>query len=62
MQSIQVRECTTERRVSPEEFASMIGVSVYTVYRMCRRKDLVAAKVAGQWRINASESLAKLGI
>ena len=62
MHHSQVRECATERRVSPEEFSGMIGVSVYTIYRMCRRKELVAAKVAGQWRINVSESLAKLGI
>jgi len=52
----------TERRVSPEEFARQLDVSVHTVYRMCRRKELVAAKVAGQWRINASASLARLGI
>lgn len=57
-----VKERKAERRVSPEEFADVVGVSVYTIYRMCRRNDLVAAKVSNQWRINVNESLAKLGI
>ena len=61
MQATQ-QSAAAERRVSPEEFANVIGVSVYTIYRMCKRNELVAAKVAGQWRINASKSLAKLGI
>ena len=56
------QEYCTERRLSPEEFANVMGVSVYTIYRMCKRNELVAAKVAGQWRINASKSLAKLGL
>ena len=61
MQAAQ-QSVMTERRVSPEEFAAMLSVSVTTIYRMLKRGDIVAAKVAGQWRINASESFAKLGI
>lgn len=57
-----LKERKKERRVSPEEFAEVVGVSVHTIYRMCKRGELVAAKVSNQWRINASESLAKLGI
>ena len=50
------------RKVSPEEFASELGVSKQTVYRMLRRNELVASKVGWQWRTNADASLAKLGI
>lgn len=61
MQATQ-QSATAERRVSPEEFAEVLNVSVTTIYRMLKRGEIVAAKVAGQWRINASKSLAKLGI
>lgn len=61
MQATQL-ERTTERRLSPEEFAEVLNVSVTTIYRMLKRGEIVAAKVAGQWRINASATLANLGI
>lgn len=61
MQATQLEQ-TTERRLSPEEFAKVLNVSVTTIYRMLKRGEIVAAKVAGQWRINASATLANLGI
>lgn len=42
--------------LKPAEIGEILGVSVFTVLRMCRTRALPAVKIAGsQWRIKESE-------
>lgn len=43
-----------DRFLSPEECARALSVSRKTIYRMIRRRRLLAARVEGQLRIRAS--------
>lgn len=42
---------TMEEFLTVKEVATELRVSVETVKRMCRRDELPAIKVSGQWRI-----------
>lgn len=42
------------------QVAALFGVSIWTVYRMCRSGDLPAVKIGGQWRISSDAVRARL--
>ncbi|NUP90521.1 MAG: helix-turn-helix domain-containing protein [Candidatus Sumerlaeia bacterium] len=44
----------SERLLTVEEIAQFLHVSEVTVYRLLRRGEIPAYKVAGQWRFNKS--------
>lgn len=47
---------------SPERFAELVGVSAFTVRKLCRNGKLPALKIGSSWRINRTAALEALGI
>lgn len=48
--------------LKPSEAASIAGVSVRTITRLCERGAIKAAKLGSSWRINRAAFLLQLGI
>ena len=54
---------TSDGIIRLNDAAVLLDVSIGTMYRMAQRGELPgAAKVAGQWRVNAAAMLQGLGL